>query len=85
MRENPQPAERHLQGPDGKPRIAPIFGLYLDLCHETGRPASEKGMTYEPQVFYEKNPAALALEEKGKNPVPARAGISYGAEAADSV
>ncbi len=65
--------------------IAPLFGIYLIIAMKREAMRLKKGWTYEPQVFYEKNPAALALEEKEKNPVPARGTIAYGVKAADSV
>ncbi|MGE0083641.1 MAG: radical SAM protein [Desulfococcaceae bacterium] len=65
--------------------IAPVFGTYLLIAMKREARRLEKGWTYEPRVFYEKNPAALALEEKGKNTVLESGKISYSVKTADSV
>ncbi|NNL78013.1 MAG: hypothetical protein HKO68_16900, partial [Desulfobacterales bacterium] len=47
--------------------IAPIIGLYClaSILNEERR--LKKGWTYEPETFYEKNDAALALEQMEKD------------------
>jgi len=65
--------------------IAPLFGTYLLFAMKQEARRLAKGWTCEPLFFYEKNPAALALEEKGKDAVSQHGNIVYRVKAADSV
>lgn len=43
--------------------LAPVMGRYLYSCLKKEDRRLKEGWTYEPATFYEKNPAALALEK----------------------
>lgn len=47
--------------------VAPLVGRYLHFSMKKEAKRLEKGWTYEPKTFYEKNPAALALENSTGN------------------
>jgi len=53
--------------------LAPVFGLYALESLKREEKRMKDGWTYEPQPFYEKNAAALALE--GKRPPPVKIAI----------
>ena len=42
--------------------VAPIIGLFLHFMLKMEEKRLAKGWTYEPQTFYEKNDAALAMD-----------------------
>lgn len=46
--------------------IAPVIGLYVHNELSKQEKLLAEGRTYEPKIFYEKNPAALSLEQKPK-------------------